>query len=72
MSNTISVKLKLNVDKEKLQELKTVFIDGRFESLSNKDFLSFLTEFCLDDITGKCKDSFGIHGDNALTINLSK
>lgn len=72
MAKTISVKLKLNVDKEKLQELKTVFMDGGLDYLSNKDFLNVLTDFCLSDIEGKCKDSFGIYGDDALTINLTK
>ena len=72
MAKTISVKLKLNVDKEKLQKLKTVFYNGGLDHLSNKDFLNALTDFCLSDIEGKIKDSFGIHGEDALTINLTK
>ena len=72
MKKTLSVKLKLNVDKEKLQERKTVCFNGELKSLNNKDFLNVLAEFCLDDIEFKIKESFGIHGNDALTINLSK
>ena len=72
MAKPISVKLKLNVDWEKLQDLKTVFMDGRLDHLSNKDFLIVLTDFCLHDIEPKIKESFGIYGDDALTLNLCK
>tara|TARA_Y100000004_G_C8756811_1_gene344777 strand:+ start:365 stop:592 length:228 start_codon:yes stop_codon:yes gene_type:complete len=69
--DTISVKLKLTFDEEKLQEIKTLYMGGRYDGYNDRDFLDHVIEFYIEDIEDKYKELLGIHEDDVLEICLT-
>ena len=71
MENEISVKLKLTFDEEKLQEIKTLFMGGRYDGYNDRDFLNHVIGFYIEEIEDKYKELLNIQGDDALEICLT-
>ena len=71
MENTISVKLKLTFDEEKLQEIKTLFMGGSYDGHNDRDFLNLVIGFYIEEIEDKYKELLNIQGDDALEISLT-
>ena len=69
--DTISVKLKRTFDEEKLQEIKTLYMGGRYDGYNDRDFLDHVIEFYIEDIEDKYKELLGIHEDDVLEICLT-
>ena len=69
--DTISVKLKLTFDEEKLQEIKTLYMGGRYHGYNDRDFLNHVIEFYIEEIEDKYKELLGIHEDDVLEICLT-
>jgi len=71
MRETISVKLKLTFDEEKLQEIKTAYSKRAFYRDNDRDFLNIVIEYYIEDIEDKFKELLGIHEDDVLEISLT-
>ncbi len=69
--DTISVKLQLDFDIEKLQEIKTAYRGRPFGGHNDRDFLNLVIGFYIEEIEDKYKELLNIQGDDALTISLT-